>query len=187
MPLVRQAQQGDREAFTEIIRLEGGWVYGRCFRVQRNETDAMDVFQESWVGAWNGLKGFNGDSDAQFRAWLGTITYRENWVWLRRYRGHESQSRSLSEEETQRTVEEIKAALPKSGGDDNEVISLILARLPDDCQRLLRLHYGEGRKYNEIANSNLKAVVKTVENRTNYCLLLAKEVWTKLQARQGVN
>ena len=70
--LVVAAQDGDRAAFDELVRLTYADTYTLAFRLTGDEEDAGDVVQESYLRAYRGLKRFRGD--AQFSTWLYRIT-----------------------------------------------------------------------------------------------------------------
>ena len=69
--LVGQAQAGDMPAFDELVRRYHGAVYCYLYRTCRNGAEAEEMTQESFVKAWEGLKGFRGA--ASFKTWLYRI------------------------------------------------------------------------------------------------------------------
>lgn len=69
--LVRLAQQGDTQAFEELVARHRDKVYARAFSMMRNETDALELSQEAWIKAWQRLEQFQGDSS--FATWLTRI------------------------------------------------------------------------------------------------------------------
>ncbi len=69
--LVRWAQQGDTQAFEELVARHRDKVYARAFSMMRNETDALEASQEAWIKAWQRLEQFQGDSS--FATWLTRI------------------------------------------------------------------------------------------------------------------
>lgn len=70
--LVTSAQDGDREAFDELVRRTHADTYTLAYRLTGNEEDARDVVQEAYLRAYRGLHRFRGDS--QFTTWLYRIT-----------------------------------------------------------------------------------------------------------------
>ena len=69
--LVERAQAGDMPAFDELVRRYHGPVYCYLYRTCRNGAEAEEMTQESFVKAWEGLKGFRGA--ASFKTWLFRI------------------------------------------------------------------------------------------------------------------
>ncbi len=69
--LGERAQAGDTSAFDELVRRHHGPLYCYLYRTCRNGADAEEMTQESFVKAWEGLRGFRGA--ASFRTWLFRI------------------------------------------------------------------------------------------------------------------
>ena len=69
--LIQRAQKGDQEAFGALVTEHQRYVYNLALRVLRNEEEALDLAQETFVRAWTALPNFRGQS--QFRTWLYRI------------------------------------------------------------------------------------------------------------------
>ena len=68
----------DREAWTSFVDLYSPLVYRYCLRRGLQDADARDVVQEVFIRVGRGIERFEHDpARGQFRAWLGTITFRE--------------------------------------------------------------------------------------------------------------
>ena len=83
--LIDRARQGDRAAFGELVRLHRDAVYRFAARWLADPDQALDVAQDVFVRAFNGLKGYRGDS--RFRTWLFSITLNAARTTARRH-GH---------------------------------------------------------------------------------------------------
>lgn len=70
--LIQRAQKGDQDAFAVLVNEHQGYVYNLALRVVRDENEALDLTQETFVRAWTALPNFRGQS--QFRTWLYRIT-----------------------------------------------------------------------------------------------------------------
>jgi RNA polymerase sigma-70 factor (ECF subfamily) len=70
--LVARSQEGDREAFEELVRVTYAETYTLALRLTGDEEDARDVVQEAYFRAFRGIKRFRGD--AQFSTWMYRIT-----------------------------------------------------------------------------------------------------------------
>src|SRR5512144_2277375 len=70
--LVQRARKGDQEAFAGLVTEHQRYVYNLALRVLKNEEEALDLTQETFVRAWTALPNFKGQS--QFRTWLYRIT-----------------------------------------------------------------------------------------------------------------
>src|SRR5215207_10490514 len=69
--LIQRAQTGDQEAFAGLVTEHQHYVYNLALRVLKNEEEALDLAQETFVRAWTALPNFRGES--QFRTWLYRI------------------------------------------------------------------------------------------------------------------
>ena len=62
--LLVRAQSGDTAAFDSLITLHRERIYMHTFQIVRNEEDALDLTQETFIRAWKSLPRIrrNGDS-----------------------------------------------------------------------------------------------------------------------------
>lgn len=81
--LVRRAQAGDREAYTELIRQSQDLVYGLAYSELGRFEDAQDAAQETFIRAWVKLGQLR--DGAQFRPWLRTLARNECRMFRRRF------------------------------------------------------------------------------------------------------
>jgi RNA polymerase sigma-70 factor (ECF subfamily) len=66
--LLAAARQGDEAAFEGLVQRHRGELYAHCYRMLGSVHDAEDALQESLLGVWRGLRGFEGRSS--LRTWL---------------------------------------------------------------------------------------------------------------------
>jgi RNA polymerase sigma-70 factor, ECF subfamily len=66
-----RARQGDREAFSRLVRRHQRRVYGAALHILGDHSEADDVAQEAFVRAYRGLATFDGRAD--FFTWLYRI------------------------------------------------------------------------------------------------------------------
>ncbi len=66
-----RAQEGDADAFRELIEPHRAELRLHCYRILGSLTDAEDMLQETWIAAWRGLGGF--ERRASLRGWLYRI------------------------------------------------------------------------------------------------------------------
>ena len=69
--LIRRAQKGDQDAFAALVDEHQRYVYNLALRVVKDENEALDLAQETFLRAWIALPNFRGQS--QFRTWLYRI------------------------------------------------------------------------------------------------------------------
>ncbi|MCL2059467.1 MAG: sigma-70 family RNA polymerase sigma factor [Oscillospiraceae bacterium] len=70
--LVKKAQNGDMDAFEELVKKYEGKVFSIASRMLAFSEDAKDAAQEAFLKAYRSLRGFRGDS--KFSTWLYRIT-----------------------------------------------------------------------------------------------------------------
>ena len=74
--LVKQAQEGDRKAFSEIVRLLMNKTTALTYKITSDRDLAVDVAQDSFVSAWQNLHTFK--FEAKFESWLYRIAYNKS-------------------------------------------------------------------------------------------------------------
>ena len=82
--LVRRARIRDEAAIRTIMQTNNRRLYRIARGILRNDGEAEDVVQETWVRAFTHLADFRGDSS--FATWLGRIAMNEALGRLRRQR-----------------------------------------------------------------------------------------------------
>jgi RNA polymerase sigma-70 factor, ECF subfamily len=70
--LLIRAQGGDTVAFDKLITLNRERIYMHTFQIVRNEEDALDLTQETFIRAWRSLSRFDGT--ATLSSWLHRIS-----------------------------------------------------------------------------------------------------------------
>jgi RNA polymerase sigma-70 factor, ECF subfamily len=81
---VASARTGDRSSFEELVRRHEAMVFRVALSITRNEADAEDAVQESFIKAYRYLDKFRGDS--LFSTWLTRIAVNEALMNVRRRR-----------------------------------------------------------------------------------------------------
>src|SRR5437016_14308848 len=84
--LIRRVQNGDSDAFFDLVRPYERAVFLAALGLVRNDADAEDVAQEAVLKAFKGLAHFRGD--AKFSTWLIQIAINEAKMKLRKDRRH---------------------------------------------------------------------------------------------------
>src|SRR5215211_6172219 len=69
--LIQRAQKGNQDAFAALVDAHERYIYNLALRVVKDENEALDLTQETFVRAWMALPNFRGQS--QFRTWLYRI------------------------------------------------------------------------------------------------------------------
>jgi RNA polymerase sigma-70 factor (ECF subfamily) len=94
--VIDKARAGDMEAFRSLVEQHSRDVFRLAFRITRNEMDAEDAVQETFLRAYKKLSSFDGR--ASFSTWLYRVTANTSIDVLRRRRRDESRSSSLDDD-----------------------------------------------------------------------------------------
>lgn len=72
--LIVAAKAGDGAAFEQLVRRHGPAMRRIARAIAGNDAAADDAWQEAFLAAHRALAGFRGQTDAELRAWLSSIT-----------------------------------------------------------------------------------------------------------------
>jgi len=99
--LLSRAREGDRTAFSDLVRLHQDEVYTLALRLVADRELAADISQEAFVRAWRALPNFRGD--AKFSTWMHRITVNVAWTQRRKQQRHRTDpiSESFTEPESE--------------------------------------------------------------------------------------
>jgi RNA polymerase sigma-70 factor (ECF subfamily) len=159
LELIARAQQGDRQAFGELVRCHREGVVNVVYRMCGDGHLAEDAAQEAFIRAWRGLARYRPQS--RFRNWLYRIATNVALDALRRERETldiDGLSAAASELGPEAAVEEEERG---------ERVQRAVLALPPASRAVLILREYEGLAYQEIAET-LDIPVGTVMSRLNY-------------------
>jgi RNA polymerase sigma-70 factor (ECF subfamily) len=171
--LVVRAQEGDRNAFNELVRIHAPGALNVIFRMCGDAQVAEDAAQETFIRAWSHLGSFRADHDASLRNWLYRIALNTATDMLRK------EKRILPGD-----VEDFHLADPRPGPEGiylqeerSALVQAAISSLPDASRAVLVLKEYEGLSYREIADA-LDIPIGTVMSRLNYARHVLKEKLT---------
>ena len=75
-------QSGDRSEFAKLVEKYSGKIYRLALKMLKNQQDAEDILQETFIKAYNALPDFEGRS--KLSTWLYRIATNEALMFLRR-------------------------------------------------------------------------------------------------------
>lgn len=150
--LIENAQKGDQDAFAELVNEHQRYVYNLTLRILRDENEALDLAQETFVRAWSALPNFRGQS--RFRTWLYRIATNLCYNRLPTLR------RSLNEL-GEEIVEELSNPDPRSVNpayklekrELREYLFQAVDNLDEKYRLLIALRYQDELSYDEIAST----------------------------------
>ncbi|MEK6777755.1 MAG: sigma-70 family RNA polymerase sigma factor [bacterium] len=168
---VRRSQDGDQEAFSELVRKYQKRVYYLAYGMTGNREDALDIAQEAFLKAFRSMKGFQGGGG--FYTWIYRITYNQTIDFMRK----EWRKKKLEYQDNQDLTEKESPimAVPSASnpGQDmaqkelNRVIMDAVQSLPEQHRSVILLREIEGLSYDEIAEM-LRIRKGTVMSRLHY-------------------
>lgn len=154
--LIRRAQQGSLEAFTNLYDRYLPVVY-KWVRYVVQEQDVEDITQEVFISLLKSLKGFKGDS--RFSTWLRTLTKRRVADYYRSRDGVEA-NLDLSDAEALHT-KQTPDSLTTIVVDDRLMLRRALKELPEHYRDILIFRFGEGLQFSEIASQTGQSLEAT--------------------------
>ena len=166
--LVTKAQSGDRNAFSELVRIHAQGVLNVIYRMCGNMQVAEDAAQETFIQAWLKLQSYR--PQASLKNWLYRIAINTAIDMLRKEkRILPGEIEDLNLRDSEPGLEMIAANSERA-----EVVQAAVLALPDASRAVLVLREFEGLSYQEIAES-LEIPVGTVMSRLNYARKLLRE------------
>ena len=151
--LVRRHLDGDRQAFTDLMRRHERRVYNLAYRMLGRPEEAADASQDVFVTCLRKLGGFRGTS--AFTTWLHRVTLNVCYDNLRR-RGREEPVDEVPPREQGFDLAESAAT--------SVDVHRALQEVPEDFRAVLLLHDVQGVPYEEIAEA-VGVPVGTVKSR----------------------
>jgi RNA polymerase sigma-70 factor (ECF subfamily) len=148
--LIQRAQKGDQDAFASLVDEHQRYVYNLALRVVKDENEALDLAQETFVRAWTALPNFKGKS--QFRTWLYRIVTNLCYNRLPNLR------RSLNDlgDDVMENVPETNFNNPVQEFESNETrrhLHKAIENLDEKYRLLITLRYQNELSYDEIAST----------------------------------
>ena len=154
--LIQNAAAGNRQAFTELVRLHQNKVFAFIMRMTGNRDIALDLTQDALLAAYENLGNFRGDS--AFSTWLIQIALNKTRNFIKRA-GREVplpdqyETESAPDNPEQELVEK----------EDKSRLLEAIKTLPEKQRAVFNLRFFEQMKFGEIAKVQNRSVsaVKT--------------------------
>ena len=179
--LLERAQEGDIDAFEQLVERHRDRVYGLALRMTRSEADAAEIVQDTFLSAYQNLKSFRGE--AAFGSWVHRIAANQALMRLRHQRVVEAATEELRGPEfTERGSLAEYPEVDWSRRADERVLDEELGRairqatdrLPEGYREVFLLKDVEGLSYEEIAEM-MELSVPAVKSRLHRARLAHRE------------
>lgn len=163
---IRKIADGDKDALKVFYEETSSAVYGFALSVLKNNYDAEDVLQDTYIQVWRAADNYRADGKAM--AWLMTITRNLAYDCI----NTKSRMELLSEEDWQKQMSDSSAVT----NEDQMVLQSLLAHLGEQDRQIVVLHAMTGLKHREIA-SLLSIPLPTVLSKYNRAIKKLQLVW----------
>jgi len=176
--LIQKSQQGDMDAFEQLLLRYEKKVYTIAYKYMGNHEDASDLAQEALIKAYQSIGSFRGESS--FGTWLGRITANKCLDELRRRK--RIQVTSLDDEvELEEGSVQKELAAPGDTPEEHtmrqetvQYVQSMLNSMREEYRMVLVLRELEGYSYEEIAQQ-LSCSLGTVKSRISRARNYLKE------------
>jgi RNA polymerase sigma-70 factor (ECF subfamily) len=176
--LIQKAKMGDESSFESLILSCQNKAFNIAIRYLKNEEDAMDALQESFIKIFRHLSSFKEDS--RFDTWVYRIVVNTCNDMLRKNSNQKITDSIFKTEDEKETVIEI----PDMSGAPEEVLNKkektehiisCLEKLSQDQKEIIVLRDVHGFSYDEISGM-LDCSIGTVKSRINRSRLKLREI-----------
>jgi RNA polymerase sigma-70 factor (ECF subfamily) len=159
--LVRRIRAGDEAAFPELVNRHADGLYRMACSVLGNASDAEDVLQETFLGAFNRLSAFEGRSS--IKTWLVRILLNHASKFRRSRRVRKTDS--LPDQIGPKSGDEKYAASSPAAAVESQVdVTEMLQTLSREHREVIVLRELQQMSYDEISEA-LRIPRGTVESR----------------------
>jgi len=169
--LVRECQKGRLESYEPLVKKYQARICAHAYQFVRNETDAEELAQLTFVKAWRKIQSFNGKSS--FYTWLYRLSTNTCLDYLRKKKrlGEDIQTSRVNEDD-RIGVEDREGSEPgpdkmATNKELKEAIDAAIKQLSPDHQVVIVMREIQGLSYEEIAEA-LNCSVGTVMSRLFY-------------------
>ena len=166
--VIRSAQSGDRNAFSELVRIHARGVFNVVYRMCGDALIAEDAAQETFIRAWQNLSSYR--PQTPLRNWLYRIAFNAGMDMLRK----EKRILPNAIEDLNLTDGQPSLESQVSQQERTQLVQKAILSLPDASRAVLVLREYEDMSYQEIS-ATLDIPVGTVMSRLNYARKLLKD------------
>ncbi|MDQ0189793.1 RNA polymerase sigma factor [Alicyclobacillus cycloheptanicus] len=170
--LIRVAKQGRTEAFEALVRQYKAFVFRTAYGILRNNMDAEDVTQETFIKVYHALRGLR--EERTFPSWLARVTVRTALDWVSKHKRQPSVPLDAEQVSTRTDVH--------ASADIRMDVERALDGLTTEQRTIVVLRDVQGFGYDEIAEI-LDIPIGTVRSRLHYARAQLRELLTRGDTR----
>ena len=177
--VIKQAQKGDTEAFTQMVEAYQRPVFNLCYRMLGEHEEAEDAAQETFLRAYDHLKRY--DEERSFSTWILSIAAHYCIDQLRKRRLTFLSMDSFPNLDIPDANPGPEATYHHRE-EQQRVQALLTALNPQDRGAVV-LYYWYDFSYEEIAAS-LSLSISAVKSRLHRARLALAQTWTEQEAKK---
>ena len=153
--LLHGLQTGDAASFEDLVKNYSGRLLATATRILNSDGEAQDVVQETFISAWKGIAGFEGESSLS--TWLHRITVNACLARLRTARAKNELSIAADNKPVGLAFEGLTPAWSEPLPDAEKKLTMqralqkALALIPEDYRTVLLLRDVEDLSSREVA------------------------------------
>ena len=169
--VVRRAQQGDLQAYDDLVCRYQERIYATIYHMTSNHEDANDLAQDTFIKAYQAIKSFKGGSS--FYTWVYRIAVNKtiNFLKQRRNRSHMSlNDLDVNAENDPDLVAVVSDKTPRREAglaELQEKLNEAMQKLSEDHRLVVTLHDVQGVPHEDIAKI-MDCNIGTVRSRLFY-------------------
>ena len=175
-------KEGKEEGFNILYSHTYNYVYGRAKVIMKNDDDALDLTQETFIQAYKGIKQLEDVNNIY--AWLSGITYRQGMKMFRK------RKEVLVGEDAEGIFEDVEDNdsdyHPEASADEkatSDIVKSMIEELPELQKATIMAYYYDNMKIDDIAEV-FECSSNTVKSRLNYAKKFLK---TKVEEHEKEN
>lgn len=187
--LIKRAKEGDQRAYAELLGFYRDSLFFMLMKMVRHKEDAEDLTIEAFEKAFRNLTAYN--SEFAFSTWLFKIATNHGIDFLR---SQKKRSKHVYIDSTDVNSDDsggyIMPIIEESSNPEEiivnkqkeDLLKLVIKKMPPDYRRILMLRYFDEYSYSEISES-LEIPIGTVKAR----LFRSRELLLSIMKKHNIN
>lgn len=175
--LVKAYEQGNNEAFDNLLRRHQDRIFSYILRVVKNEDVANDIFQDTFVKAIQTIRQGRYTENGKFPAWISRIAHNLIIDYYRQEKSGLLQSADLEDvdvlnrkELCEKTIEDVMVS-----DQIREDVKHLITLLPPLQSEVLKMRYYQNLSFKEIAEQT-GVSINTALGRMRYALINLRRI-----------
>ncbi len=149
--LVRQATNGHRSAYDDLVRRYAGKMFALCVSRISNRSLAEDMVQETFLRGYRNLRTL--EDPTKFGSWLYGIALRTCLDWLKSKKRTEVPLSALGDSWDGPYASSYAGESNAEREEPREKVFGALTKIPEEYRDVVYLYYFDKRPYREIAET----------------------------------